>query len=74
MEEKELATKVRYESMGLSDEELKELGVFESETEEPCFICKSKTKYIDFCSEMHICSGECLKQFNRYVSELEERG
>lgn len=42
-----------------------------SDNEEPCLICGKPTKNVDL-SHARICSEECLKKFNKMVSDNEQ--
>lgn len=49
-------------------------GIMITAEEKPCLICKSPTKYIEVCSEAHLCSDECVKTFYKQVSKFEKLG
>ena len=31
----------------------------------PCEVCKEPTHYVDICYETHICSTECMNEFEK---------
>jgi hypothetical protein len=54
----------------LIDNDMKKYGLIKGRVGK-CLMCVDKTEYIDYCSEAHFCSTECLDKFYKIVSENE---
>ena len=58
------------EELGLlNDTELRAKGLIKSNELKGCWICKSPTPFIEFCSEVHICSEDCMEKLNKKLME-----
>ena len=51
-----------YEKLNLSEEVLRKKCLIKGDVEKPCAICGNLTRFIDYTSEQHICSEECMKE------------
>jgi hypothetical protein len=54
----------------LVDNDMKKYGLIKGENKK-CVMCDNKSEYIEYCSEGHFCSTECLDEFYKKVSENE---
>ena len=41
--------------------------------EKPCQECGSPTRFIDYCSEGHFCSDECMHNFYDWLNEAQKK-
>lgn len=53
-----------YEKLNLSEEVLQKKCLIKGDVDKPCAICGNLTRFIDYTSEQHICSEECMKEQN----------
>lgn len=58
---------MKYEEMNISEKELREHTLIKAKDKKKCFICSYRTQYIEFCSEVRICSEECMRKFNQLL-------
>ena len=47
-------------------------GIMIGIDEKPCLTCGCPSKYIEVCSEGHVCSDECVSDFYRQVDKMTE--
>lgn len=59
---------MRYEFLNITDDELRKMGLVISSREYNCFMCGNTTNYIDYCTEVGICSEECMVKQNKILS------
>lgn len=62
---------MRYEKLELNEDQLREKCLIKDKEYEPCAICGQLTNYIDYCSEQHICSEECMYTQNKNISRAD---
>jgi hypothetical protein len=53
-----------------TDEELMKLSLLRGKTEEPCYFCKTPTKYVEYCAETRICSPQCYGKLQDWYAEF----
>lgn len=65
---------MKYESLNLTEEELRSRCLIKTENEKPCWICHEDTAYIDYCTEQRVCSEECMSIQNKKLSQADTEG
>lgn len=44
-------------------------GIMMGSEEKHCLICGRPTRFIEVCSEAYFCSDECVREFDKQVSD-----
>jgi len=60
----------RYEDMLLSDNDLRKICIIKGDTKAACSECGIETEFIDYCTERHICSEECMKKQDDWLNYM----